>query len=279
MTEPKRPVRVLSPRRRVIRGDASLIVGLPPTTGLQYLVLLAAAAVDVVAFNQVLTQALDEYEWALWGFVGGFTVVCLALSHTAGKSWKEASVQRHAPNASLIAKMCAGVWLALGLAAFFFRWFYAVPATGTTAEYDDPAQGQAADLPLQANLMPAILFLVLYLGTGVLSGAGAYKLHNPAARQWARAVAKRSKGAARMADLEAGLVAAERLAKQVEDLRERAEHDRKLYLALPESSTAKVIADAELKLLGRGSAEGETGQQPTRSEVDEEDEKNRKGQE
>ncbi|MDQ7803293.1 hypothetical protein Q5425_06100 [Amycolatopsis sp. A133] len=274
MTEPMRPVRVLSQRRRVIRGDASLIVGLPPTTGLQYLVLLAAAAVDVVAFNQVLTQALDEYEWALWGFVGGFTVVCLALSHTAGKNWKEASVQRHAPNANRIATVCAGVWLALGLAAFAFRLFYAVPVNGTTAEYDDPAQAPAADVPLQANLLPAILFLVLYLGTGVLSGAGAYKLHNPAARQWARAVAKRSRAAARLADLEAGLLAAERFADQVTAMRKRADDDRELYLALPDSSTAKVVADTDLKLLGRGPAEDETG-----SEEDDENDENRKDQE
>ncbi|MGV9364468.1 hypothetical protein [Amycolatopsis sp. NPDC003731] len=272
MTEPQRPVRVLSQRRRVIRGDASLIVGLPPTTGLQYLVLLAAAVVDVVAFNQVLTQALDEYEWALWGFVGGFTVVCLALSHTAGKSWKEASVQRHAPNAGVIAVLCTVVWLALGLAAFAFRWFYAVPAGGTTAEYDDPTAAPAADTTLQANFLPAILFLVLYLGTGLLSGAGAYKVHNPAARQWARAVAKRSRAAARMAALEAGLVAAEELTRQVEGMKARAVDDKDLYLALPGSSMAKVVADAELKLLGRGPAAAD------RPQTTEDDEETRKDQ-
>jgi hypothetical protein len=275
MTEPRRPVRVLAQRRRVIRGDASLIVGLPPSTGLHYLVLLAAAAVDVVAFNQVLTQALDEYEWALWGFVGGFTVVCLALSHTAGKHWKEASVQRHAPNANLIAVLCAGVWLALGLAAFFFRWFYAAPVSGTTAEFDDRAQTPVADTASQGNLLSAILFLVLYLGTGVLSGAVAYKLHNPAARQWARAVAKRSRAAARLADLEAGLVAAQQLAEQLKGMRTRADQDMKLYLALPDSSTAKVVADAELKLLGRGSAAGKDRQQPAGTE---EEDENRKDQ-
>ncbi|MCG8915213.1 hypothetical protein L6E12_05340 [Actinokineospora sp. PR83] len=255
MTEPRRPVAVLSQRRRVIRGDASLIVGLPWTTGLQYVVLLAAAVVDVVAFNQVLTQAIDEYEWVLWGFVGGFTVVCLALSHTAGKQWKEVSVQRHAPNARSIAAVCAGVWLALGLAAFFFRWLYVEPAAaGTTVEVEDQAQAQVSDSAAQGDHMSAILFLVLYLGTGVLSGAVAYKLHNPAAQQWVRAVAKRARAAARLAELEAGLVAAEKLTERVEDMRVRAEEDMALFLALPDSLAAKVVADAELMMLGRGTA-------------------------
>jgi hypothetical protein len=242
----------------VIRGDASLIVGLPRTTGLQYLVLLAAAVVDVVAFNQVLTQAVDEYEWVLWGFVGGFTVVCLALAHAAGKQWKDAAVQRHAPNARSIAGMCAGVWLALGLVAFIIRWFYVAPATlGTTVEGEDGTQAQVTGGASQSGHLSALLFLVLYLGTGVLSGAAAYKLHNPAAQQWARAVAKRTKAAARLAELEAGLKAAEKLTQQVDDMRVRADKDIALFLALPDSLAAKVVADAELKMLGRGMAVGE----------------------
>jgi hypothetical protein len=276
MTEPRRPVTVLSQRRRVIRGDASLIVGLPWTTGLQYLVLLASAVVDVVAFNQVLTQAINEYEWVLWGFVGGFTVVCLALSHHAGKQWKEASVQRHAPNARSIALGCAGIWLVLGLAAFLFRLFYVAPtATGTTVQYENPAQAptQVADSAAQGNYLSAVLFLVLYLGTGVLSGATAYKLHNPAAQQWARAVAKRAKAAAQLAELEAGLVAAERLTGQVDEMRTRAEQDMALFLALPDSLAAQVVADAELTMLGHGLAVGENRQQLTAADGDDQNRK------
>ncbi|GAA3039862.1 hypothetical protein Aglo01_32100 [Actinokineospora globicatena] len=244
---------VLSQRKRVISGDASLIVGLPWTTGLQYFVLLASAAVDVVAFNQILTAAIDDYEWVLWGFVGGFTVVCLALSHTAGKQWKEKSVQRQAPNSRSIAAVCAVVWLTLGLAAFLFRWLYvAPPAGGTAVETESQAQAQLAEGATQSSHMSAILFLVLYLGTGVLSGATAYKLHNPAAQQWARAVAKRAKAATRLAKLESGLVAAETLVEEVARVRSRAEDDMALYLALPNSLVEKVLADARLKMLGYG---------------------------
>ncbi|RSN46033.1 hypothetical protein DMC64_14925 [Amycolatopsis sp. WAC 04197] len=264
MTEPTRPLTVLSQRRRVIRGDASLIVGLPWTTGFQYLVLLAAAAVDIVAFNQILTQAIDEYEEVLWGFVGGFTVVCLALSHTAGKQWKESSFHRHVPNARSIAIGCGGVWLALGLMAFVFRWFYVTPASGgTTVENEGQAPSEVADNATQGNYLSALLFLMLYLGTGVLSGAMAYKLHNPAAQQWVRAVAKRAKAATRLAELEAGLVRAEELTKEVGEIRQRADQDMVLFLALPDSLTAKVLADAELKLLGRGLAVGEHRRQIT----------------
>ncbi|GLW91197.1 hypothetical protein [Actinokineospora globicatena] len=253
MTESNRPVVALSPRRRVIRGDASLIVGLPWTTGLQYFVLLASAAVDVVAFNQILTAAIDDYEWVLWAFVGGFTVVCLALSHTAGKQWKEASVQRHAPNSRPIAAVCAGVWLALGLAAFLFRWLYVAPPTGGTAvETEGQAQAQLAEGATQSSHLSAILFLVLYLGTGVLSGATAYKLHNPAAQQWARAVAKRAKAATRLAELEAELVAAQTLVAEVDRIRGRAQDDMNLFLALPDSLVAKALADAQLTIFGTG---------------------------
>ncbi|WET76204.1 hypothetical protein P3102_18880 [Amycolatopsis sp. QT-25] len=261
----------------MIRGDASLIVGLPWTTGFQYLVLLAAAAVDVVAFNQILTQAIDEYEEVLWGFVGGFTVVCLALSHTAGKQWKESSLQRHAPNARSIALVCGGVWLALGLMAFLFRWFYVAPVSGgTTVEVESQAQSQVSDNAAQGNYLSALLFLVLYLGTGVLSGAMAYKLHNPAAQQWARAVAKRAKAATRLAELEAGLVTAEELTKQVGEMRQRADQDMVLFLALPDSATAKVLADTELNLLGRGMAVGEHRQQITGADGDNQNGKDRR---
>jgi hypothetical protein len=277
MTEPRRPITVLSQRRRVIRGDASLIVGLPRTAGLQYLVLLAAAAVDIVAFNQVLSQAIDEYESVLWGFVGGFTVVCLALSHTAGRQWKEASVQRHAPNARSIAMVSAGVWLALGVAAFVFRWFYVLPAAaGTTIEIEDQAPAQVSGSATQSGHLSAILFLVLYLGTGVLSGAAAYKLHNPAAQQWARAVAKRAEAAARLAGLEAGLAAAEKLTEQVKGMRSRAEQDMSLFLALPDSLAAKVAADAELKMLGHGIALGKDQRQITAAGQDNQNGKDRR---
>ncbi|MBB1158049.1 MULTISPECIES: hypothetical protein [Amycolatopsis] len=258
MTEPRRPITVLSQRRRVIRGDASLIVGLPWTTGLQYLALVAAAAVDVVAFDQVLEEAINEEPWKLWILVGGFTVVCLALSHFAGKQWKEASVQRHAPNARSLAAACGGVWLTLGLAAFLFRWFYvSSDQTGTTVEVEGQSQSQLQAASGQASHLSAILFLALYLGTGVLSGAMAYKLHNPAAQQWARAVAKRAKAAARLADLEAGLVVAQRLSAQVREIRQRADQDMRLHFALLDSLEAKLVADARIRLLGSGADPGE----------------------
>lgn len=277
MTEPIRPVTVLPQRRRVLGNDASLIVGLPRTTGLQYLVLLAAAVVDIVAFDQVLTQAIDEYEWVLWGFVSGFTVVCLALAHTAGAQWKETSVRRHAPNARFFAVVSGGIWLVLGLAAFLFRLFYAASgAGGTTAEVEGQVQPQAAGGAAQNGYLSAILFLALYLGTGVLSGVAAYKVHNPAARQWTRAVAKRAKAATRLAELEAGLVAAERLTAQIDEMRARAREDKTLFLELPDSLASKVIADAQLKMLGHGMTATENRQQTAGADEDNQNGKDRR---
>ncbi|MFI9814016.1 hypothetical protein [Saccharothrix variisporea] len=225
MTAPRTPGVVR--RRPVIHGDPSQIVGPPWTAGLYYFVLLAAAGVDVVTFHQVLMAAVDEKELFLWVMVVGFTVVCLALSHTVGQQARQGVATRHVVGARTAALLCLAGWLALGVAAFVFRWNYAGTDAGSSIsiviEGQETTGGAEADA--QERHLSALLFLSLYVATGLVSGVAGYLRHNPAARQYARALARRSKAAAKQARIQSKLAAATELGEAIDRARRQREAD------------------------------------------------------
>ncbi|GAA0216786.1 hypothetical protein GCM10010492_13290 [Saccharothrix mutabilis subsp. mutabilis] len=238
-------------RRPVIHGDPSQIVGPPWTAGLYYFVLLAAAGVDVVTFHQVLMAAVDEEEVFLWVMVVGFTVVCLALSHTVGQQARQAVATRHVVGARTTALLCLVGWVALGLAAFVFRWNYAGAdvASSIPIVIDGRESVGDADAGARERHLSAMLFLSLYVATGLVSGVAGYLRHNPAARQYARALSRRSKAAAKQARIESRLTAATELAEAVERVRRQREADWAALEGRCRSAVEKLKNETRLALL------------------------------
>ncbi|MEU7524886.1 hypothetical protein AB0A74_04070 [Saccharothrix sp. NPDC042600] len=238
-------------RRPVIHGDPSQIVGPPWTAGLYYFVLLAAAGVDVVTFHQVLMAAVDEEEVFLWVMVVGFTVVCLALSHTVGQQARQAVATRHVVGARTTASLCLVGWVALGLAAFVFRWNYAGADVASSIPIVIDGRESVADVDADAQErhLSAMLFLSLYVATGLVSGVAGYLRHNPAARQYARALSRRSKAAAKQARIESRLTAATELAEAVERARRKREADWAALEARCRAAVEKLKDETRFALL------------------------------
>lgn len=277
MTAP-RMATVGTVRRPVINGDPSQIVGPPWTAGLYYFVLLAAAGVDVVAFHQVLLAAVDERDLLLWILVVGFTVVCLALAHTIGIQAKNAVSTRHVVGARTMAVLCLIGWAALGAAAFAFRWYYDSSDAGLPLSIIVDGQELAPEdtgQPRERHLS-ALLFLALYVATGLVSGVAGYMRHNPAARQYTRALSRRTKAATHLARLKSKLKAANELAAIVEQARQdRAEAWASLEVRCRDAAI-RLKSETRLALLGKSADPGAAGRralegpqdQPNQSEED-----------
>jgi hypothetical protein len=198
--EQSRPTDPASTGPGVAHGDLGQIAGRPrwvfPVT---MLVLVAAAAVDLVTFHQVLLLALDETEEMIWAAVVGFVVVTIALSHHTGLQARQATNARNVPGARLTAWLCLLVWAGLGLMAFLFRLVVAEPsAAGASFDVDVEALTETPEDHSQT--LSALLFLALYLGTGVISGLAGFLRFEPAARQYGRARARLTTLARRRAE-------------------------------------------------------------------------------
>lgn len=207
-------------RRPVINGNLALIAGRPWTAGLHYFVLLAAAGVDLVTFKQVLGSAVNEDDVILWIMVVGFTAVCLALSHNAGSQAKVA-VTGHVVGARATAIVSFAGWLALGASAFVFRLFYAGSdlTGGTTYQVEGQTTSALAEAAAQERRLSAVLFLALYLGTGIVAGVAGYVRHHPEARQYMRALSRRTKAAARFGRFDSKVKSLAELRKSVQEAR------------------------------------------------------------
>lgn len=246
-------------RRTTIHGDPSLIAGHSPwSTGLYYFVLLAAMGVDLVTFHQVLLPAIDESEEMLWIVVAGFTVVCVAMSHTAGQQAKKAVGTRHAVGARTVALLSLAGWVVLGAAAFAFRWEYTSLDIGTAFVVDGVEQTGVSDAALHEQHLAALLFLALYVATGVVSGGAGFLRYQPEAKQYARALSRRTKAAAEHSRLEARLQGVTKLAVAVDKARD--EHAQ-AWLALEvrcDAAAERLRREIQLKLLETGTGPSST---------------------
>src|SRR5262249_45111706 len=84
-------------------------------------------------------------------------------------------------------------------------------------------QAQSVDLTGQtmSQHLAALLFLVLYLATGMIAGLAGFHQPNPAARLWRRALRKRSRASRRYAETQSHLATALQLAASIRSERER----------------------------------------------------------
>lgn len=217
--------------RGVIHGrELPQIAGRPWWVNVVTLIVLAAAAtVDVVTFHQVLLLALNETEEVLWAAVGGFVVVAIALSHYGGSQGRAAASARYVPAARLTMWLSIGAWALLGLMAFAFRLAVADPAAATDSSFvvDGVAKDGVPGAADHTQTLSALLFLALYLGTGLISGLTGFLRPDPAAKQWGRVVSKRTGVAKRRADSGWVLAGAQQLRRSIEEERRRQEAEQR----------------------------------------------------
>jgi hypothetical protein len=214
---------LLRPGPRIILGDPSQLLGWSWGQVVAWVVLLAAAGVDVAMFYQVLVLVMNAPEPVVWGAVVGFTAVALALAHRAGTQAREATNPRNEAGARLTASMCFTIWLVLGITAFIVRYMVQAAGDGGGSVFivDGQQQPIGADSQTTSQHLSALLFLVLYLATGMVSGLAGWLRPNPAARKWKKALRKRSRASRRVADSDEKLAFARQLAASIASQRER----------------------------------------------------------
>jgi hypothetical protein len=115
------------------------------------------------------------------------------------------------------------MWLLLGITAFIVRFVIQSADYGGGSTFNADSQAQTIGLDSQAasQHMSALLFLVLYLATGLFAGLAGFHQPSPEARLWSRAVRKRSRASRRYANSQSDLATAQRLADSIAHERER----------------------------------------------------------
>jgi hypothetical protein len=209
----------------IINGDLPQIAGRSWTHALFWLVLLAAAGVDVVTFYQVLVLVMDVPVQLVTISVVGFAVVALTLAHYAGSQARAAINHRNVTGSRTVALTLGITWAALGAAAFIVRLVLepsgASAGSSTFTTDSGPLNDPSAGGPSAEQYLPALLFLVLYVATGLVSGLAGYLRQEPAARQYVRAVERRTRAAEKYAEASWDHVQAEQVWTAIDRARDR----------------------------------------------------------
>ncbi len=157
-------------------ADAALLAGRTRGSYWYLVALLFAVGADISAFFQVIQLVMpDQSETVALVLVLGFTAIVLALAHGAGALLRDR--RAGVPWVPAIAApLCVLIWVALGLLAAWVRLkFGALPVSSGDFSLDGSAQAESRD----AYAFPAAAtFLALYVGSGLITGAGAYLTHN-----------------------------------------------------------------------------------------------------
>ncbi|WP_230533783.1 hypothetical protein [Salinispora arenicola] len=161
--------------------------------------LLLAAAADLAAFHQVISLVMrDEAAYLVWLLVCGFTATALYLAHTAGEGSRD-WVERRVRPAAVIALTALGMWLALGVGAFVIRLHPAERSGGGTVEVaGGTTVAVQSDNP---SMSAALLFLCLYLSTGLVAAVSTYRMRDPRLSAHAKAQRAYRRAVRRMASM------------------------------------------------------------------------------
>jgi heme/copper-type cytochrome/quinol oxidase subunit 2 len=179
------------PRKRHGYQDAGEVSGRPVAEAGYWLALLVIAGADLAAFYQVVGVVNPTGQWWLiWLLVAGFTAGSLTLAHFAGRVARDRTAGHGAANWWMVIGLAAP-WLILGIIAFFVRGIKASSATAATAE--------EAEILSKQELAAAIMFLVLYIASGVITFFGVYLTRNPLRVAYRRALRAHRKALKRLA--------------------------------------------------------------------------------
>lgn len=165
-----------------------LVAGRSLTAKAHFVVLLVSALADFGAFAQIVQLVLTNQP-ALVSYlvVLGLTTGVLYLAHAVGTMVRDRVARRNAARWVWI-MLGTTAWAAIGLVAFWVR----LKVT------DDQGQAPTIDLsaapdtppatPNTSGLPAALLFLALFIGTGLVAAIGAYLTHNPFPGEYRTAV-------------------------------------------------------------------------------------------
>ncbi|BCJ76587.1 hypothetical protein CS0771_61310 [Catellatospora sp. IY07-71] len=167
-----------APRRNPRRGyGPGRVDGLSAGDLAHYGVLTLAMLADFVAFYQVLALILGSLPELLYVAVLAVTLMAVYLMHKAGETFRD-FVARHHPGGDLwIVVVCVLGWALLGAGAYWLR---------LTVEDDEGAStsllnfgGFEVGEDDTSTATKAMVFLIVYVTTGVLAMVGAYLARHP----------------------------------------------------------------------------------------------------
>ncbi|GHJ45643.1 hypothetical protein Cs7R123_29850 [Catellatospora sp. TT07R-123] len=184
---------------------------------MHYLVLGLAGVADFVAFYQVLALVLGAIPELLYAAVLAVTLIALLLMHKAGTTARDVSARQ--PDGKIwIVVACVAAWVALGMGAFFMR-LTVHDDTGASTSLLNFGGVQFGQDDTSVTTK-AIVFLVVFVTTGVLALIGAYLTWNPFRSAYRKARKRLRKEAAALGRAESeasvSLQEAERLRKRLE---------------------------------------------------------------
>ena len=169
--------------------DPSILVGRPGWSYLHVVALCLAALADFGAFSQVVALVMpDQTYLVIYAVVLGLTVTTIYLAHAWGVLLRDHVDGRASTGYGWLIVIAAS-WLALGSFAFIVR---------VTVNYDSSdamyiSIGGTSSTSAGASTLPAALvFLALYVATGLVAGSGAYLMRNPLRRSYAAALRRRA---------------------------------------------------------------------------------------
>lgn len=151
---------VARPRRGRLPAVAAYVVALALVVG-----------ADLTAFNQVVSLLLPTQSetWILM-LVLGFTAAALLLAAGTGKSWRSKTEGGWgSPSAAFL---CGVGWLALGATATWARLSPDAVLPSTVPTIDGSSPTTSAD---DSALAAALLFVCLYVASGIITFVGALK--------------------------------------------------------------------------------------------------------
>jgi signal transduction histidine kinase len=160
-------------------GDPTLIAGRPRSSYMYVIVLLFAAGADIGAFFQIIELVLAQDPVVLvYAVVFGFTATALALAHRSGALSRD-RVAGAAWVGKFMPVLCGITWLLLGMAAFYAR-ITLLAAINNNGSLSLSLAAPGVKSTSYAD-QAAIVFLALYLATGLVTWMGAYLSRNPLA--------------------------------------------------------------------------------------------------
>jgi len=145
---------------------------------LEPLLLIICMAGDVVAFSSVMQMAATTLGNLTWYLAVAFAFASTALMFFAGSIWRK-WVAGESDRGRLQATMLTLAWMVMGIAAFLIRWQGAPVDSGAQTLGDTPSQSSS-----DSALLGALVFVGLFLATGMLAWYSGYRSTNPRQRAW-----------------------------------------------------------------------------------------------
>ena len=172
-------------RRSRPRPTMDALEGLVPSRGhslLMVLLILLAAAGDLVTFRLTLAGFTASQDWIVWTLTVAFAAVSVGLMHAAGRALKDLRQARGGSGRAALGFMI-GAWSVLGGVATYFRSQVATPSSRPADIFGTDTAADAAAAAHEA-LLSAVLLAGLYIASGVLAFYAGFSEHHPHVRTY-----------------------------------------------------------------------------------------------